>query len=299
MGYSSYDTNSRSVRAATQGYHSKGRDEIFEQNRKRMSHEMMRPEGVKFRECIDSKEHPNTVPIALFLDVTGSMGHIPHEMIKDGLPHLMGTLIENGTPDASLMFGAIGDHMADSYPLQIGQFESGDAELDMWLTRTYLEGGGGGNGGESYSLAWYFGINHIKTDAFDKRGQKGFLFTVGDEPCHRALGANAIREIMGSTAAAEGTLDTVNLLEAARKKFHVYHIHVSHNDQPDRHWKELLGENLIVTNDHMEIPKIISKIILANTKKADTILEATAPEKSEETHGDPTLGRPEPPKIVL
>lgn len=297
MGYSSYDTNSRSVRAADMQYHTKAVDQIFEQNRKRMSHESMRPEGVTFRECNDSKEHPNTVPIALFLDVTGSMGHIPHDMIKDGLPHLMGTLIENGTPDASLMFGAIGDHMADSYPLQVGQFESGDAELDMWLTRTYLEGNGGGNGGESYHLAWYFATNHIKTDAFDKRGQKGFLFTVGDEPCHRALGANAVREIMGSTATVEGTLDTVNLLQAARKKFHVYHIHVNHGSSPDRHWKELLGENLIETTDYMEIPKLISKIILANTKKAtDTILgprTETIPEgegKSDET---------KPGKVVL
>ena len=80
------------------------------------------------------------------------------------------------------MFGAIGDHECDSCPLQVGQFESGDVELDMWLTRTFLEKGGGGNNGESYGLAWFMANNFIRTDAKDKRQQKGFVLTIGDEP---------------------------------------------------------------------------------------------------------------------
>jgi len=147
MGYSGYSTSDRSFRATTAGYSTKSVNEIFTQNAERKMHKDMDPKGVSVRESFDSVEHPNTVPIQLYLDVTGSMGYIPHEMIKDGLPTLMGTLIQNGVSDASLMFGAIGDHEHDRCPLQIGQFESGDAELDMWLTRTYLEGGGGGNAG--------------------------------------------------------------------------------------------------------------------------------------------------------
>lgn len=269
MGNSSYSTEDRSFRSTSLGYHTKSVNEIFTQNVERKCHKDMNPNGVLFRESRDSELHPNTIPIQLYLDVTGSMGHIPHEMIKDGLPHLMGALIQNGTPDASLMFGAIGDHECDKVPLQIGQFESGDAELDMWLTRTYLEGNGGGNSGESYLLAWYFAAHHIKTDAFDKRGKKGFVFTIGDEPCLKNLPVSAIKSIMGDAGIGQGNYSIHDLLKAAQEKNHVYHIHVNHGGRDlDPLWKELLGKNLIEITDHKTVSKVISDIILAQESEA-------------------------------
>jgi hypothetical protein len=252
------------MRANSLGYATKSRDAIFTQNVERRIHDEMNPNGILFRESRDSEAHPNAIPIQLYLDVTGSMGHIPHEMIKDGLPTLMGTLIQNGVPDAALMFGAIGDHEADRCPLQIGQFESGDAELDMWLTRSYLEGGGGGNAGESYLLAWYFAAHHVKTDAFEKRHRKGYLFTIGDEPCLRSLPASAIRGIMGDTGVGEGRYTMEELLSLAQEKNHVYHIHVNHRGRRcDSAWKELLGDHLIEIEDHRTVSRVISEIILS------------------------------------
>lgn len=189
---------------------------------------------------------------------------IPQEMIKYGLPKLMGSLIQNGVPDAALMFGAIGDHECDSHPLQVAQFESGDQELDMWLTRTYLEGGGGGNDGESYLLAWYFAANHIKTDAFDKRGQKGFVFTIGDEPCLKNLPVSAVKGIMGSTAVGQGNYSREELLENARKQNHVYHIHINHGRICDPAWKQLLGSNLIEITDYTTVSSVIANTILSH-----------------------------------
>lgn len=271
MGNSSYSYDARSIRASNMGYFTASVDSIFTQNTKRQIHEQMDPKGILFRESCDSETHPNTIPIQFYLDVTGSMGHIPHEMIKDGLPTLMGALIQNGVPDAALVFGAIGDHEYDRYPLQIGQFESGDAELDMWLTRTYLEGGGGGNAGESYLLAWYFAANHIKTDAFDKRGKKGFVFTIGDEPCLRNLPISAIKGIMDNTAVGQANYTMEELLEAAQKKNHVYHIHVNHGGRVcDLRWKEVLGKNLIEITDHRTVSKVISDIILAENLVSGT-----------------------------
>ncbi|MDR7209606.1 hypothetical protein [Flavobacterium piscis] len=261
MGGTRYDLGARDDRAKKAGYGFKSAGEIFTQNSLRMAHESMNPNGITFREARDSEVHPNSVPIILGLDVTGSMGHIPHELIKEGLPKLMGGIIQGGVPDPALLFLGIGDHECDRYPLQVGQFESGDEELDMWLTRTYIEGGGGGNGGESYLLAWYFAAFHTKTDAFEKRGQKGLLFTVGDEPNLGTLPASAIKEIMGQ---GQQTYTALELLKEAQKHYEVYHISVLHSDQAVRAnvaWKELLGENCLSIEDHREIPNIITKLI--------------------------------------
>ena len=59
---------------------------------------------------------------------------------------------------------AIGDAVSDRAPLQVGQFESG-LEMDMWLTRIWLEGRGG-DLPESYTLAHWFGAHHTATDAW-------------------------------------------------------------------------------------------------------------------------------------
>jgi hypothetical protein len=261
MGGTRYDFGARESRAKKVGYASKSAAEIFTQNALHVAHESMNPNGVIVREARDSEVHPNTVPIILGLDVTGSMGHIPHELIKEGLPKLMGGIIQGGVPDPALLFLGIGDHECDRYPLQVGQFESGDEELDMWLTRTYIEGGGGGNAGESYLLAWYFAAFHTKTDAFEKRGQKGLLFTVGDEPGLKTLPASAIKEIMGQ---GQQTYTYLELLAEAQKRYDVYHISVLHSGQAinaDVEWKELLGQNCLSIEDHREIPNVIKKII--------------------------------------
>jgi hypothetical protein len=244
MGYTSYSEENRSFRAKSSGYHTKSVNEIFTQNTLRKLHESMSPKGLVKRECFDSPNHPNTIPIILALDHTGSMGRIPHDLVKDGLPKLMSNLIQKGAKDASLCFIAVGDHEYDSAPLQIGQFESGDAELDLWLTRTYLEGGGGGNSGESYLLAWYFGAFHTKLDSFDKRNKRGFLITIGDEPCLKNLPSNVITSITGTPSQKKDS-DT-ELLQEAQRMYNVFHIHVMHSRGAEYslpYWQNLLGQN--------------------------------------------------------
>jgi hypothetical protein len=263
MGHGSYSIASRTTRASTLGYATKTVNEIFHQNVEQRIHKDMNPLGVKLREACDSVEHPNTIPVQLYLDVTGSMGHIPHELIKTGLPTLIGKL-QTSIPDITLMFGAVGDHECDQAPLQIAQFESGDAELDMWLTRTWLEGRGGGNEGESYLLAWYFAGFHTKLDSFDKRKQKGYVFTVGDEPCLKNLPGSALRGIMGDTAIqGQGNYSCEQLLEKAQEQNEVYHIHVDHGATVDPSWKVLMGSNLIVIDDHTKLVDTISDTILS------------------------------------
>ena len=270
MGGTKYNLDDRILRAKSAGYASKPVNDIFVQNKERKAHESMNPKGVTFREARDSEVHPNSLPIILGLDVTGSMGHIPHDLVKEGLPKLMGGIIEGGVPDAALLFLGIGDHECDAYPLQVGQFESGDKELDMWLTRTYIESGGGGNAGESYLLAWYFAAFHTQTDAFEKRGQKGLLFTIGDEPNLKVLPAVAIKEIMGS---GEQSYTDLELLAEAKKRYEVYHISVLHSTRAQTAeigWKEVLGENCISVEDYKIIPDVIKTIVCEKHKAGFT-----------------------------
>lgn len=265
MGSSFYSYDDRTTRAVNVGYHTKSREQIFIQSVERKAHKDMMSQDIAFREARDSEAHPNSTPIILALDVTGSMGQIPHELIKDGLPTMMSSLIQNGVPDAALMFCAVGDHECDHYPLQVAQFESGDEELDMWLTRTYLEGGGGGNAGESYPLAWYFAAFHTQTDAWDKRKQKGFLFTIGDEPYLKNFPMSSVKSIMGKTAVGQKTYTAEELLAAAQERYNVFHIFVEHrNYKVTQDWKNLLGQNLIILNDHTEVAKTIANTIVAN-----------------------------------
>lgn len=275
MGYASYSVQSRMVRAVDANFHTNSINENFKQNALRKIHESMDPKGITFREARDSVAHPNSIPIMLALDVTGSMGVIPQYMVKDGLPHLMGTIIERGIPDPQLLFMAIGDTSCDSYPLQVGQFESGDAELDTWLTRTYIEGGGGGNEGESYLLAWYVAAFHTLTDAWEKRKQKGFLFTTGDEPCLKTLPKNILAELIGHTPQAGYTAE--ELLEEARKTWNVYHLHITQTSAGSRslgYWRELLGDYCIPVGDYKNIGKLIASIVTAQIPSVDPITPA-------------------------
>ena len=268
MGGSTYSLADRTSRASAMNFVSAPMDQTFTQQKEQRAHKDMLPEGIVLREACDSEVHPNTVPVQLWLDVTGSMREIPHQLIKHGLPKMISKIIESGVPDVALMFGAIGDHECDRYPLQVAQFESGDAELDMWLTRTYLEGGGGGNGGESYLLAHYFAGSHTRTDSFFKRHRKGIVITVGDEPPLKYLPNSAIKTIMGDTAVTSpnGKWTAKELLDFAQSENYVYHIHIDHNYRLHQDWKDLLGQQVICVKDPNTLPDVIADIVLKHSK---------------------------------
>lgn len=281
MGYSEYSTSNRSVRAETKGYKTKNADEIFEQNRKREAHYTMdlRNAKIKTRESRDSDTHPNSVPIILVLDVTGSMGAVPEHLIREGLPHLMGQIIQNGVPDPQILFLAIGDHECDKFPIQVGQFESGDEELDMWLERTYLEKNGGGNNGESYHLSWYYASRYIVTDAWEKRKQKGILITIGDEPCLPNLPGQALNKFLGEPTESNYTRE--NLLKDALEKWDVYHIHVEHSifRELNPMWISMLGKNVRTAQGFKNVAPIVVDIVTSTRRSATTLKKEKKEEK--------------------
>jgi len=257
MGGSFYSFDSRTERSFSKGYTTKDAGDLFEQIKKRKIHESMDPKNIRLRESRDSTVHPATFPIIFGMDVTGSMKQIPHELLKDGLPKMISGIIQRGVTSPALLFLALGDSQVDDAPFQVGQFESGDAEMDLWLTRTWPEGGGGSNDGESYLWAWYFAAHHCVTDAWEKRNQKGLLITFGDEPCLKMISASEMTSVMGIESGAHTAED---LLADAQDKWEVYHIHFKGHRPTPQHWKDWLGQNLIEIKDHHEIPAIVARL---------------------------------------
>jgi hypothetical protein len=262
MGHGGYSYSDRALRSERLGYTRKSAREIFTE---RSMNSEMNPNGVTIRESRDSEEHPNSVPVIIALDVTGSMGTIPHFLVKEGLPHMMQAIIDGGVPDPQVLFLGIGDHEVDRAPLQVGQFESSDELLDHWLTKLYIEGGGGGNYGESYHLAWYFAANHTSTDHFEQRGKKGILFTIGDEPVLTRLPREVQTDIMGTGQYEDATNE--ELLAAAQEKYEVFHLHLmqgSNGSNPDiqQEWTDRLGDNCILVPRREEVAQIIADKVL-------------------------------------
>lgn len=214
------------------------------------------------RESCDSGEHPNSVPIILGLDVTGSMSNILQVMAEK--LGLVMTEIYDRKPvtDPQILFAAVGDAVYDDYPLQVTQFES-DIRIAKQLTEVYFERGGGGNGFESYPLIWYFAANHTKCDNYLKRNKKGFIFTFGDDGYPDKLTKKEIKEIFGDDAEKDIPIDEI--LTQVNRQFEVYHFCMaqggSYRDSDYRNWQNLLGERAIKVRDYSKIPEIIVSIL--------------------------------------
>lgn len=266
MGGGAYSYADRTVRATNIGLNTKSAKEIF--TNFEISNQMS-PMNVMLRESRDSAEHPNSEPIIIALDETGSMEKVPEQLIRDaGIAHIMDQLIQRGIADPQVLFCGIGDHECDTAPFQVGQFESSDPLLDKWLTDIYLEGNGGGNEGESYLLAWYFAGHRTALDSLEKRGRKGNLFTIGDEPTLMRAPAEAMRRIFGGQ---HSDYTAGELLAKAREMYNVYHLHIMETMRGKRGdtiegWQGLIGpESLITIQGYHEIPRVITDIVIRNS----------------------------------
>lgn len=190
----------------------------------------LNPKNV-IRECCDSEEHPNTVPVILALDVTGSMGSVAVEVAKK-LNIIMTKLYDKVT-DVEFMVMGIGDLVCDSCPIQASQFEA-DVRIAEQLDKLYFEFGGGGNSYESYTAAWYFGARHTKLDCWG-RSKKGIIITMGDEQLNPYLPINGRRcglaDATGDTL--QDDIETSELYKEASEKFDIYHLDVTHRNRWD------------------------------------------------------------------
>jgi hypothetical protein len=208
------------------------------------------PKNFTCRECANSEEHPNTIPVILALDVTGSMGSACNETAE-----ALGVIITNlykNYKDIEFCIMGIGDLAYDRAPIQMSQFES-DVRIAEALDKIYMEKGGGGNAFESYTAAWYMGLYRTKLDCFDKQGRKGIIITMGDEPMNPYLPKYELNAAIN--ASEQKDIETKDLYKEASKKFDIYHIAVDSDDDCysryaksiENSFGQLLGDRLKVS----------------------------------------------------
>lgn len=230
------------------------------------------PRNITLRESRDSTENPNSTPIILGLDVTGSMGKYVHEIAVTHLPKLMSDiLVSDNISDPHIMCMGIDDihTQAKNSALQVSQFEA-DIRIVEQLRELYLVGGGGGNDSESYDLAWYFAAHKTSIDSFEKRGIPGFLFTFGDEcfPSQR-LTTDDLYHVFGDSDYKP--MMPYESLAEAQKMYQVFHVIIEQGGYCTRHlnkvrssWTESLGNNVLFLADS----NYLSEVVLATFKIA-------------------------------
>lgn len=192
-------------------------------------------------------------PIVVAMDVTGSMGDWS-KIIYDKMPMFFGQiLLQDYMKDPAISFAAVGDANCDSAPLQVCDFARG-TDLDGWLKKLYLEGGGGGTAQESYELA---AACYAKTKFTAKDAQPVFFF-IGDEGFYKKVSAAIAERIFGTTEAIDGDEAFKSLME----KFEVFLIHKAYQSDDAkivRQWSATIGPERVLK---LEDPKAVIDVML-------------------------------------
>lgn len=255
-GYSSIDFTSYTT---SKSYDTKSKSEIFRESQDpstKVTQDLIR--------VSDANEFtPRPIPVIIGLDVTGSMGDIPHNLIQPnaGLNNMFNILQSKdiNVQNCQILIAAVGDGTTDTAPIQVNQFEIEANKLADDLARLYLEGNGGGHGKESYPFVWQFALNHTKTYA-KENGYMGYIFTIGDEDFHEIIFANELKKHFGYSQAED--IESLDLLRQVQEDWHVFHIdprkHVSEQ------WVSTLNQNALAVKEHYsEVPKLIASTIAA------------------------------------
>jgi hypothetical protein len=185
-------------------------------------------------------------------------------ILQANLPRLMDLLIHKGYLEhPQILVGGIGDATCDRAPLQVGQFESG-IEIEEDLGKLFLEGGGGPSITESYELAMYFMARHTALDCLEKRGQRGYLFIIGDEVPYASVKRGEVERVIGDGLQANIPIEEV--LADLEKLYDVYFVIpklTQHwgNQAVQSRWAQLLGQRVLRLEDPAGICELIASTI--------------------------------------
>jgi len=219
-----------------------------------------------------STDSPN--PIAIAIDVTGSMGDAAF-LCWDKMPLLFGQLAMHYADEPEVSFCAVGDAVAgDSWPLQVCDFSAGD-ELDEELQKIYVEHGGGGGVQETYETAAYYYLNKSELTS----GEKGILFLIGDEAPYPNIKPRILKSLFGKTSELEVT--SKDVFKELREKYEVVLIQIPYYHKEtakevNRRWSKYLPKSRILPLTHAKalIDVILGATAMLNEKRTrDEYLE--------------------------
>ena len=275
MGYGSYSAQDwEKLKKSMQLEPDKNVEEIF---KRKECNPKFDPKYINTRECFDSDDHPKSTPIVVGLDVTGSMGYLAVEVATKALNALITKLYStNIIEDPALMCAAYGDYR-DSSPLQVTQFES-DIRIAEQLLELYFEDKG--NGKVVPTCLWEFLSRHTNIDAINKRGEKGYVFTIGDVADIREDEVQStIERVIGDSIPG---ITVESILKEVEQKFNVFHIMIGSGENPNAFLIQNGGNTNILMGHKINIPRadiniipeiIIGTIQLQKGESLDEVIE--------------------------
>lgn len=172
--------------------------------------------------------------------------------------------------DPAISFCAVGDETCDDAPLQVTDFGQG-IQIDQLITKSYLEGGGGGGSQESYEISAYFYSRHCTLS----NPTLPFYFITGDEHFYPNIKSKSIHDLM-SFKPNEQSIDSKKIWQELCKKFNVFHLHKPYFQADEdktilKQWIDAIGEHRVLI---METPKACIDVMLgaiALTSKKRTL----------------------------
>ena len=273
MGHGSYKASDWAKLKDSRGISStSSADQIFRGNQLQEKYD---PRFISVRESCDSADSPNSTPIILAFDVTGSMGYLAAEIAKNSLNKTAVELYDKQpVSNPHIMCAAITS--PGSGALQVTQFEADIRVVEQLLD---LKVGFGGNRFSYDSLVWYFAAKHTRIDSYEKRGKKGFLFVIGDEICGanhgESLSAPEINNVFNDDVHGEN-LPLKTVYQMAAEKYEVFHI-VADRASSVASWQEFLpGRVAYISGSNIQyLSELITSIMqIANgMTKEDAIAQ--------------------------
>lgn len=218
MGYGSYKAKDWDKLRNSRGINSSSSvNDIFKNKEVDPKYD---PKNISVRESRDSADSPESTPIIIGFDDTGSMGYLAQEIAQNSLNKTLTEIYDkNPVTNPHVMCAAIGN-AGDVGALQVTQFEADikivEQLLDLWIPLR-------GMGDSGDPLIWYFAAKHTSIDSWEKRGKKGFLFTIGDDTIKEPINDYFFDMIFGDRI-DKSRLTSEETLAMAQEKYHVFHI---------------------------------------------------------------------------